>query len=314
MSIGVGTQLGSLEIKALLGKGGMGEVYRARDLKLKREVAIKILPEEFARDSDRVNRFYREAEVLAALNHPNIAGIYDLQEASGWRFLVLELVEGETLGDRLARGPIPVEDALQIAKGICEALDAAHEKGIIHRDLKPANVKVTPDGKVKVLDFGLATACEPEQPNSALSNSPTLLSAAATNAGLILGTAAYMSPEQAEGKKLDIRSDIFSFGTVLYEMLSGRRAFGDGNIVQVLTAVLRDDPPPLTLSVALEVIIRRCMAKQPGARFQTMSDVGKGPRASDARCTGRRRSFHRRTAVCQHEPRSRQRILQRWHF
>src|SRR5215471_6534377 len=160
MSLGVGTRLGSLEITALLGKGGMGEVYRARDTKLKRDVAIKILPDEFSHDSDRVSRFQREAEVLASLNHPNIAAIYDVQEANGSRFLILELIEGETLADRIARGPIPVADALEIAKNICEALEAAHEKGIIHRDLKPANVKITPEGKVKVLDFGLAKAIE----------------------------------------------------------------------------------------------------------------------------------------------------------
>src|SRR5262249_29080859 len=156
MALSIGTALGSYEITALLGKGGMGEVYRARDLKLKREVAIKILPEEFARDADRVRRFQREAEVLASLNHPNIANIYDLEEQNGWRYLVLELVEGETLADRIARGPIPVDVALPIAKLIAEGLEAAHEKGIIHRDLKPANIKLTPDGKVKILDFGLA--------------------------------------------------------------------------------------------------------------------------------------------------------------
>src|SRR5215475_8390457 len=155
MSIQIGQQLGSLEITALLGKGGMGEVYRARDTKLKRDVAIKILPDEFSRDADRVNRFQREAEVLASLNHPNIAAIYDVQEANGTRFLILELIEGETLADRIARGAIPIADALEIAKNICEALESAHEKGIIHRDLKPANVKITPEGKVKVLDFGL---------------------------------------------------------------------------------------------------------------------------------------------------------------
>src|SRR5262249_6463267 len=174
----------------------MGEVYRVRDTKLKRDVAIKILPDEFSRDDDRVSRFQREAAVLASLNHPNLATIYDLQEASGSRYLVLEVVEGETLADRIARGAIPVEEAFDIAKTICEALEAAHEKGIIHRDLKPAKVKITPDGKVKVLDFGLAKAMEtaPVDPN--LSNSPTL-SMAATNAGVIVGTAAYMSPEQS---------------------------------------------------------------------------------------------------------------------
>jgi serine/threonine-protein kinase len=221
MAIGVGTRLGSIEITALLGKGGMGVVYRARDLKLKREVAIKILPEEFARDADRISRFQREAEVLASLNHPNIAGIHDLAEANGSRYLVLELVEGETLADRIARSPIPVEEALHIAMQICEALEAAHECGVIHRDLKPANVKITPDGKVKVLDFGLAKAFQ-EEHSPTLSNSPTLIGASAP--GVILGTAAYMSPEQARGKETDRSCDIWAFGCGLYEMLTcGRR-------------------------------------------------------------------------------------------
>src|SRR5215471_14674688 len=224
MSLVIGTQLGSYEITSLLGKGGMGEVYRARDTKLKREVAIKILPEEYTRDLDRISRFQREAELLAALNHPNIAAIYDLQEANGSRFLVLELVEGDNLADRLQRGPIPIDEALRIAKHICEALEAAHEKGAIHRDLKPGNVKITPDGNVKVLDFGLAKALEASPANVTMSNSPTL-SLAGTNAGVILGTAAYMSPEQARGRTADPRSDVFSFGCVLYEMLTGRQAF-----------------------------------------------------------------------------------------
>jgi len=198
MSLDLGTRLGSLEITALLGKGGMGEVYRARDTKLKRDVAIKILPDEFSRDADRVSRFQREAEVLASLNHPNIAAIYDFQEASGSWFLILELIQGETLADRIARSPIPVDDALSIAKSICGALDAAHEKGIIHRDLKPANVKITPDGTVKVLDFGLAKIAD-EQSESRLRDSPTL-TMGATQAGVILGTAAYMSPETGAGK------------------------------------------------------------------------------------------------------------------
>jgi serine/threonine protein kinase len=213
MSVDVGTRLGSLEITALLGRGGMGEVYRARDTKLKREVAIKFLPDEFSRDPSRVSRFQREAEVLAALNHPNIAAIYDVQEAGETRFLVLELVEGETLAERIQRGPIPVEDALDIATHMCEALEAAHEKGIVHRDLKPANVKITPEGKVKVLDFGLAKAVE-VAPAQTASNSPTLLSAAAMSGGVVLGTAGYMSPEQTKGHSADQRSDIFSFGCV----------------------------------------------------------------------------------------------------
>src|SRR5215470_4510081 len=197
MPIAIGTQLGSHEITALLGKGGMGEVYLARDLRLKREVAIKILPEEFSLDVDRVSRFQREAEVLASLNHPNIAGLYNLEEVNGSKYLVLELVEGETLAERIARGPILVGESLTITKQICEALEAAHERGIIHRDLKPANVKLTPDGKVKVLDFGLAKAME-NSPTAGLSDSPTMVSA--TVDGVILGTAAYMSPEQASGK------------------------------------------------------------------------------------------------------------------
>src|SRR5437867_5706493 len=210
MAVTIGTQLGCHEIIALLGKGGMGEVYRARDTKLKREVAIKILPEEFSRDRDRVARFQREAEVLASLNHPNIAGIYDLEEAEGARFLVLEFVEGETLADRIARGPIPIEQALNITRNICEGLEAAHEKGITHRDLKPANIKLTPDSKVKVLDFGLAKLASNEPSPGA---SPTL-SMAATGSRVILGTAAYMSPEQAQGQQIDRCTDIFAFGCV----------------------------------------------------------------------------------------------------
>src|SRR5262249_9054538 len=209
----IGTRLGSYEVTALLGKGGMGEVYRARDTNLKGEVAIKILPDEFSRDASRLSRFQREAEVLASLNHPNIAAIYDLEEAGETRFLVLELVEGETLAERIQRGPIPVEEALELALHIAEALEAAHEKGVVHRDLKPANVKITPEGRVKVLDFGLAKALEATRVETA-SNSPTLLSAAATNGGMILGTAGYMSPEQAKGAPVDHRSDIFSFGCV----------------------------------------------------------------------------------------------------
>jgi serine/threonine protein kinase len=227
MPLKIGTQLGAHEITALLGKGGMGEVYRARDLKLKREVAIKILPDEFSSDADRVGRFQREAEVLASLNHPNIAAIHSLEESGSTRFLVLELVEGETLEERLRRGPIPVQEALAITNSICEALEAAHEKGVVHRDLKPGNVKITPDGKVKVLDFGLAKAMgEATGSNPALSNSPTLVNSfAATNAGVIIGTAAYMSPEQARGYTADQRSDIFSLGSVLYEMLTGKKTF-----------------------------------------------------------------------------------------
>src|SRR5262245_49393316 len=237
MAITIGQQLGSYEITALLGKGGMGEVYRARDLKLKRDVAIKILPDEFSRDANRVSRFQREAEVLASLNHPNIAAIYDVQEANDSRFLVLELVEGETLADRLERGPIPIDQALRIAKNICEALEAAHEKGVIHRDLKPGNVNITPDDKVKVLDFGLAKALDGSASGVAMSNSPTL-TLAGTSAGVILGTAAYMSPEQARGRASDQRSDVFSFGCVLFEMLTGRQAFQGEEVSDILASIL----------------------------------------------------------------------------
>ena len=255
----------------------MGEVYRARDTKLKREVAIKILPDEFSRDPDRVSRFQREAEVLASLNHPNIAAIYDLQEANGSRFLVLELVEGETLAERIKRGPIPVDEALNIAKNICEALEAAHEKGVIHRDLKPANVKITPDGKVKVLDFGLAKAFETEASQARPCRTPRRLSMAATNAGVILGTAAYMSPEQAEGTTADPRSDVFSFGCVLYEMLTGRQAFQGEEVSDILASVLKDQPDfgllPANLNPRLNELLRRCLDKNPKNRWHCAGDL-----------------------------------------
>jgi serine/threonine protein kinase/Tol biopolymer transport system component len=274
MALTIGTQLGSHEITALLGKGGMGEVYRARDTKLKRDVAIKILPDEFSRDSDRVARFQREAEVLASLNHPNIAGIYDLQQTDETRFLVMELVEGETLADRINRGPLPVEEALNIGKSICEALEAAHEKGIVHRDLKPTNVKITPDGGVKVLDFGLAKIGQ-TQSSAVLSKSPTLLSASMP--GMIIGTAAYMSPEQARGRNADHRSDIFSFGCVLYEMLSGKQAFQGDDVSDVLAAVLRSEPDlaalPSNMNPQIRKLLRRCLEKNPKRRWQSIGDL-----------------------------------------
>jgi serine/threonine-protein kinase len=280
MALTIGTQLGSHEITALLGKGGMGEVYRARDLKLKREVAIKILPDEFGRDEDRLSRFQREAEVLASLNHPNIAGIYDLQETNGSRYLVLELVEGETLADRIAHGPIPLADALSIAAQICEALEAAHERGIIHRDLKPANVKLTPDGKVKVLDFGLSKSAETELSdlNAGLSNSPTLMSMAATNAGIILGTAGYMSPEQASGKRVDKRSDVWSFGVVLWEMLTGERLFDGETVSHTLADVLRAPidfgKVPAATPTAIRELLKRCLDRDVRTRLRDIGEAG----------------------------------------
>ncbi len=275
MPISIGTQLGSHEITALLGKGGMGEVYRARDLKLKRDVAIKILPEEFARDADRVSRFQREAEVLASLNHPNIAAIYDLEEAGGSRYIVLELVDGETLAERLRRGPLPIEEALDIAKSVCDALEAAHEKGVVHRDLKPANVKITPDGKVKVLDFGLAKAREGAAEDVDLSNSPTLMSVSAS--GTILGTTAYMSPEQAKGAVLDRRTDVFAFGSVLYEMLTGQCTFPGDTVSEILAAVIRAEPDwsklPTDIPSGIRRLLSRCLQKDRSRRLRDIADA-----------------------------------------
>lgn len=280
-SLQVGQELGSYQITSLLGKGGMGEVYRARDSKLKRDVAIKILPDEFARDPDRVSRFQREAEALAALNHQNIAAIYDMRQSGTTRFLVLEFVEGDTLADVLRkRGALPLDETSNIAKQICEALEAAHERGIVHRDLKPANVKIMPDGKVKVLDFGLAKALEsstsgPGQ-SEGFSNSPTL-SMAGTNAGIILGTAAYMSPEQARGRTVDRRSDIFAFGSLLYEMLAGRQAFEGEDVPDILGAVLKSDPDwsrlPGGTPPSVTRLLRRTLKKDARQRLGDIRDA-----------------------------------------
>ena len=241
MALSAGTRLGPYEIVAPLGSGGMGEVYRARDAKLARDVALKIISPEFAHDVQRMARFQREAQVLASLNHTHIASIYGLEESGNIRALVMELVEGPTLAERIRQGAIPIEDALPIAKQIAEALECAHERGIVHRDLKPANIKLTQDGNVKVLDFGLAKALLDESSSGDISNSPTL-TMATTKAGLILGTAAYMAPEQAKGKSVDRRADIWSFGVVLYEMLTAEQVFGGETVSDALASIIKDTP------------------------------------------------------------------------
>ena len=254
-------------------------MYRARDTKLDREVAIKVLREEFAQDDERLARFEREAKLLASLNHPNIASIYGLEESDGVEALVLELVEGPTLAERIREGPIPVEETLAIARQIAEALEAGHEAGVIHRDLKPANVKVREDGTVKVLDYGLAKALEGDTPSgtaSELSHSPTL-TRRGTQIGVILGTAAYMSPEQAKGKRVDRPTDIWAFGAVVYEMLTGKRAFASDDVSDTLAAVLRAEPDLDALSAetpeSLRLVLRLCLSKDVTERFQSIGDV-----------------------------------------
>ncbi len=282
----IGTPLAHYRITGELGAGGMGEVWRATDEKLGREVALKVLPEEFANDPGRMARFEREAKVLASLNHPNIATLYGLETAESGTgtgtgtgqttFLAMELVGGEDLSERIKRGPVPVEEAIAIALQIAQALEAAHEQGIVHRDLKPANIKITDNGTVKVLDFGLAKAWETETSDSSLSLSPTL-TRQATVEGVILGTAAYMSPEQARGKKVDRRADIWSFGVVLWEMLTGRRLFEGETVSDVLAAVLRAEIPWDGLldstPVAVKRLIRRCLARDPERRLRDIGDA-----------------------------------------
>ena len=272
MPLSIGTPLGPYQITAKLGEGGMGQVWQATDTQLNRQVALKILPDAFASDPDRLARFKREAQILASLNHLNIAAIYGIEEAEGTRALVLELVEGPTLADRIAKGPIPLDEALPIAKQIAEALEAAHEAGVIHRDLKPANIKVREDGTVKVLDFGLAKALDPA-PDADPSQSPTL-TAAATQMGVLMGTAGYMSPEQARGKPVDKRADIWAFGIVLYEMLAGTQLFTGATVSDTLAAVLRAEPDwnalPTDTPDAVRRLLRRCLARD---RKQRLADI-----------------------------------------
>src|SRR5437879_4178566 len=251
----------------------MGVVFRAHDTQLQRDVALKLLPNDFASDPDLLSRFQREAQVLALLNHPNIAQIYGLEGAGESRCIVMELVDGETLAERLKRGALHVDEALRFALDIAEALDAAHEKGIVHRDLKPANIKITPEGRIKVLDFGLAKVRESESARAAASNSPTMMS----SPGMIMGTAAYMSPEQAKGRTVDKRSDIFSFGCVLYEMLTGREAFGGEDVPDIVSRVLQREPDwsalPPDVSPQIAAVLRRCLEKDVKKRRRDMGDV-----------------------------------------
>ena len=273
MVLSEGTRLGSYQILSALGAGGMGEVYRARDTRLDRDVAIKILPEAFAADAERVSRFQREARVLASLNHPHIAAIYGLEDAEGVKALVMELVEGEDLAQRLARGAVPLDEALPIAKQVAEALEAAHEQGIVHRDLKPANVKVRTDGTVKVLDFGLAKAFDPTGSSGSNATMSPTISMHATQAGVLLGTAAYMPPEQAKGKPVDKRADLWSFGCVLYEMLAGHRPFVGETISDVLAKIIERDANwnalPAKTPISIRTLLRRCLEKDPKRRLDS---------------------------------------------
>ena len=297
MALAPGTRIGHYDITSLLGEGGMGQVWQATDTQLSRGVALKILPDAFAADPERLARFKREAQILASLNHPNIAAIYGIEEAPSTRApstdgdaershgsgqaikaLVLELVEGPTLADRIRQGPIPLDEALPIAKQIAEALEAAHEAGVIHRDLKPANIKVKDDGTVKVLDFGLAKAFQPEASGTSASMSPTIsLTAAATQIGMVIGTAAYMSPEQAKGKVVDKRADVWAFGCVLFEMLVGKRAFGGGDVSETLAYVITRDVDwaalPEGTSQALRHVLRRCLERDPKRRLRDIGDA-----------------------------------------
>ena len=277
MELTPGTRLGPFEITAPLGAGGMGEVYRARDARLGRDVAIKALPTGFAQDPERLARFEREAKLLASLSHPNVAGIHGLEEVAGARYLVLEFVEGETLAARLARGPLPVREALEIALKIAAGVEAAHESSVVHRDLKPGNVMITPRGGVKVLDFGLAkSGTDAAGSDPGLSASPTMTHAA-TSAGVILGTAAYMSPEQARGRVVDKRSDIWSFGCVLYECLAGRQAYQGETASDVIARILEREPDwsalPAATPARVRTLLSRCLRKDPHERLRDIGDA-----------------------------------------
>ncbi|MGH9253276.1 MAG: serine/threonine-protein kinase [Vicinamibacterales bacterium] len=284
MALTAGTRLGAYEIAALIGTGGMGEVYRARDPRLGRDVAIKVLPPAFSTDPERLARFEQEARAAAALNHPNILAVHDVGQHDGAPYIVSELLDGETLRDRLNGGAVPVRKAVEYAVQIARGLAAAHEKGITHRDLKPENVFVTTDGRVKILDFGLAKLTHAEPTAAELSALPTAAALDGAQAGpntlpgVVLGTIGYMAPEQVRGLTADHRSDIFAFGAILYEMLSGRRAFRGETMADTMTAILKEDPPDLPaaerhIPSGLERIVDRCLEKNPGARFKSADDL-----------------------------------------
>jgi serine/threonine protein kinase len=274
MSLTSGTKLGPYVIVSLAGAGGMGEVYRARDGRLNREVAIKVLPAAFARDPERLRRFQQEAQAVAALNHPNILAIHDFGDHEGSPYIVTEFLEGETLRDRMRPGALPMRKATEYGEQVARGLAAAHEKGIVHRDLKPENIFITRDGRVKILDFGLAKLARSE--GIPATDAETLVSQ--TEPGVVMGTAGYMSPEQVKGQTADQRSDLFSFGAILYEMLSGRRAFRGDTSVETMSAILKEDPPELTetnrsVPPVMERIVRHCLEKNPEERFQSARDV-----------------------------------------
>ena len=272
----IGKSLSHYRIIEKLGQGGMGEVFLAEDSHLNRRVAIKVLPDAFARDPERLARFEREAKLLASLSHPNIAAIHGLEKTDGSPFLVMELVEGETLAQRIAKGPLAADEALEVCRQIAEGLECAHEKGIIHRDLKPANVKITPEGKVKILDFGLAKAFQEESASGDLSHSPTITEAM-TRVGVILGTAAYMSPEQARGRPVDKRADIWAFGCVLYQCLTGKQAFDGETVTETLAAILKSEPDwdalPAAASWKVKDLLHRCLEKDPRRRLHDIADA-----------------------------------------
>src|SRR5262252_8355089 len=275
MAITAGTRIGAYEVTSQLGEGGMGVVFRARDTKLLRDVAVKVLPDHFADDADRLSRLQREAQLLASLNHPNIAQIYGLEQLGSSGCIVMELVEGETLSDRLKNGPLPVDEAIEVAEQIADALAAAHQQGIVHRDLKPANIKLTSNGTVKVLDFGLAKPIGTGAPGSSSSMLPTMMNG--SGVGMITGTVAYMSPEQARGKQVDARTDIWAFGCVLYEMLVGRPAFDGETPTDIIAKVVTGHPDlnalPAATPPAIRLLLAATLNKNVGQRLQHIGDA-----------------------------------------